>query len=431
MSASGRALGVLVKTFPKISETFILAELLGLERAGFDLTIFSLQRPTDAISQPAMSRLRARIIYLGDEAPTAARRLSRHVAAALRSPFAWASAWQDVALPSSGLSAPDIDSALALADALRRHAVPHLHSHFIDRTGAIGQMGARFAGIGCSLSAHAKDIYLAHPDALRRRLARARFTTTCTEYNRAALAAVAPPGTSLHRIYHGIDAARFQAMPALPAAAADRDDRPVLRLLAVGRLRPKKGFATLLQACALLRDRGVAARCEIVGYGEQREQLEAMIRELQLEARVELRGKMSHRELIEVYRQADVFVAPCEIAADGDRDGIPNVLLEAMSMRLAVVSTPVSGIPEIVRDGFNGLLVPPSDAATLAAALEKLSADPALRYRLGREARRSVLEQFGEEANLQSLVCLLECCLDDGAPIALAEPAIVEPAVHG
>lgn len=424
MSTQGRALGILVKTFPKISETFILAELLGLERAGFDLTIFSLQRPTDAISQPAMSRLRARIVYLSDDHPTAARRLSRHVAAVLRSPAASASAWNDVALPSNGLVARDLDTALALADALRQFAIPHLHSHFIDRTGAIGQLAARFAGIGCSLSAHAKDIYLAHPAALRRRLARARFTTTCTEYNRAALAAVAPPGTSLHRIYHGIDAARFQSMPALPATAAARDDRPVLRLLAVGRLRPKKGFATLLQACAQLRDRGIAARCEIVGYGEQREQLEAMITELRLDNRVELRGKMSHRELIEVYRQADVFVAPCEIAADGDRDGIPNVLLEAMSMRLAVVSTPVSGIPEIVRDGFNGLLVPPADAPALAAALERLAADPTLRYRLGREARRSVLEQFGEEANLQSLVSLLECCLDDGAPIALAEPAI-------
>ena len=424
MSSAGRALGVLVKTFPKISETFILSELLGLERAGFDLTIFSLQRPTDAISQPAMSRLRARIVYLSEEAPTPARRVARHVAAALRSPAASASAWNDVALPSNGLAARDIDTALALAEALREFAVPHLHSHFIDRTGAIGQMAARFAGIGCSLSAHAKDIYLAHPAALRRRLARARFTTTCTEYNRAALAAVAPPGTSLHRIYHGVDAARFQSLPALAANAAGRDDRPVLRLLAVGRLRPKKGFATLLQACALLRDRGIAARCEIVGYGEQREQLESMIAELALDGRVELRGKMSHRDLIEVYRQADVFVAPCEIAADGDRDGIPNVLLEAMSMRLAVVSTPVSGIPEILRDGFNGLLVPPCDAGMLASALQSLAADSMLRYRLGREARRSVLEQFGEESNLQSLVSLLECCLEDGAPIAIAEPAV-------
>lgn len=424
MSSADRALGVLVKTFPKISETFILSELLGLERAGFDLTIFSLQRPTDAISQPAMSRLRARIVYLSDDVPTPARRLLRHVAAALRAPFASAAAWHDVALPSNGLAVSDVDTALALADALRKFAVPHLHSHFIDRTGAIGQMAARFAGIGCSLSAHAKDIYLAHPAALRRRLAGARFTTTCTEYNRAALAAVAPPGTSLHRIYHGVDAARFQSLPALAANAAGRDERPVLRLLAVGRLRPKKGFATLLQACALLRDRGVAARCEIVGYGEQREQLESMVAGLALDGRVELRGKMSHRELIEVYRQADIFVAPCEIAADGDRDGIPNVLLEAMSMRLAVVSTPVSGIPEILRDGFNGLLVPPSDAGTLAAALESLAADSMLRYRLGREARRSVLEQFGEEANLQSLVSLLECCLEDGAPIAIGEPAV-------
>ena len=315
------------------------------------------------------------------------------------------------ARPSNGLKARDVDTALALAHALRTSRVPHLHAHFIDRTGAIGQMAARLAGIPCSLSAHAKDIYLTSAAALRRRLRRALFTTTCTEYNRVALEAVAPAGASLHRIYHGIDTTRFQAQAGARGVGADTGSS-ALRLLAVGRLRPKKGFVTLLQACALLRDRGVEARCEIVGYGEQQAQLEALIGQLHLSDSVVLRGKMSHRELIKLYGGADVFVAPCEIAADGDRDGIPNVLLEAMSMRLAVVTTPVSGIPEIVRDGCNGLLVPPSDPAALAAALAGLAHDPVQRQRLGHEARRSVLEQFGEESNLQDLIVLLDGCVE-------------------
>jgi glycosyltransferase involved in cell wall biosynthesis len=411
MIRGSRSLGVLVKTFPKISETFILAELLGLERQGFDLTIFALQRPTDAISQPALSRLRAKVVYVGDHQLAPGQRLLRRLRAALLSPVAAASSWFDVARPSNGLVAADVDTALALADALRAAGVPHLHAHFIDRTGAIGQMAARLAGIRCSLSAHAKDIYLTPAAALRRRLRRALFTATCTEYNREALAAVAPRGVSLRRIYHGIDTARFRAHDDARDAGVETPNSP-LRLLAVGRLRPKKGFITLLQACALLRDGGVAAQCEIVGYGEQQAELEALIGQLHLGESVTLRGKMSHRELIELYGAADVFVAPCEIAADGDRDGIPNVLLEAMSMRLAVVTTPVSGIPEIVRDDCNGLLVPPADPAALAAALAGLARDPAQRQRLGFEARRSVLEQFGEESNLQSLIGLLDGCVE-------------------
>lgn len=423
MSRTGRALGVLVKTFPKISETFILAELLGLERQGFDLTIFSLQRPTDAISQPALARLRAKVVYVGDDAPTPGQRWSRRMLSAVAAPVATAAACADVARPTNGLGIRDLDTALALARALRTADVTHLHAHFIDRTGAIGQMAARFAGIPCSLSAHAKDIYLTSPAALRRRLRRAQFTTTCTEYNRAALAAVAPAGTSLHRIYHGIDTSRFQAQPSPVVAQGP------LQLLAVGRLRPKKGFATLVRACALLRDRGIDARCDIVGYGEQQPELERLVEDLRLTGRVVLRGKMSHRELIDVYAGAHVFVAPCEIAADGDRDGIPNVLLEAMSMRLAVVTTPVSGIPEVVRNGCNGLLVPPADPASLAAALEMLARDPDKRQRLGREARRSVLEQFGEESNLQDLVGLLDDCVECGAHAHAA--AVPGSALHG
>lgn len=424
MSKASRSLGVLVKTFPKISETFILAELLGLEREGFDLTIFSLQRPTDAIAQPALARLRAKVVYVGDDAPSVGQRWLRRLHAALVAPVAYLSAWFDIVRPSNGLVARDTDIAIALSRSLRQHGVQHLHAHFIDRTGAIGQMAARLAGISSSLSAHAKDIYLTSPAALRRRLRRALFTTTCTEYNRAALAEVAPAGASLHRIYHGIDTSRFQAN----ATGSNAGAGP-LRLLAVGRLRPKKGFATLLQACALLRDRGVDARCEIVGYGEQQALLEQQIGELQLADRVALRGKMSHRELIDVYAQAHVFVAPCEIAADGDRDGIPNVLLEAMSMRLAVVSTPVSGIPEIVRNGCNGLLVPPADPVALADALEVLANDPSRRQRLGHEARRSVLEQFGEDSNLQDLIGLLDDCA--GCDARGAQSSTPQTVLHG
>lgn len=409
-----RHVGVLVKTYPKISETFILSELLGLERAGFELTIFSLQRPTDAIVQPSTARLRAAVVYLSDLDLAPARRLRRHASALAAAPLAWAGCWRQVLRADGGLGTRDVQAVLGLAALLRERGVAHLHAHFIDRTGEIGLRAADIAGIGCSLSAHAKDIYLTAPAALSRRVGEARFVATCTEYNRAALADVSPTGAAVHRIYHGVEASRFPPRRSRDAAAP-------LRLLAVGRLRPKKGFATLLEACSLLRSQGVELRCEIVGYGDEQARLTAMIARLGLREHVHLRGKMSHAGLLEVYREADVFVAPCEIAADGDRDGIPNVLLEAMATGLAVVSTPVSGIPELVIDGVNGLLVAPGDPQALASTLRGLANDRSRREHLGRAARQRVVEHFSEESNLRILAGLLERCIDEPGRIPMPE----------
>ncbi len=394
MSSRGR-LGVLVRRFPKLSETFILGEILGLERAGFEVTVFTLRSPTDAIVQPRAAEVRAPIVSL--DPPDAA----------------------------AGAATQGDDEALAqeLAAQLGRRAIGHLHGHFIDRPGAIAARAAELAGITFSLSAHAKDIYLGDPQQIRRLLGAARFTVTCTGYNLEVLRQLAPPQATVHRVYHGIDTARFaparspgprvvKADSSAPAASMAGGAGAVApgptRILAVGRLREKKGFATLVRAVSALRERGRDVTCDIVGYGEQQASLEAQVSALRLEGRVRLCGKMSHARIRDLYREADLFVAPSEIAADGDRDGIPNVLLEAMATALPVVTTPVSGIPEVVRDGENGLLVPPADAAALAAAIERLAGSAALRERLGAAARRAVIAQFGEARNLAQLVELLQ-----------------------
>lgn len=379
-------LGVLVKTFPKISETFVLSEILGLERAGLPLTIFSLQRPTDHIAQPAAALLRAAVVYLE---------------------------------PGS-----DDDCTRMLAKHLCTRGVRHLHAHFVDRPGAIAARAARLAGISFSLSAHARDIYLSEPRALAQRLSQAAFTVTCTDYNRVALQRIALPEAALHCVYHGIDARRFTPAPPSAAVRAGHGDaRPLI--LAIGRLRPKKGFATLIRACALLRDRGLRAHCEIVGYGEESIHLHELVEQLDLGGRVAFAGKMSHADLIERYRAATVFAAPCEVAADGDRDGIPNVLLEAMAVQLPVVTTPVSGIPEVICDGENGLLVAPAEEFALADALEKLIRDPLLCARLGAAARRTVVTDFGQERGLTALIALLRPLL--ARP---SWPHITEPVAH-
>lgn len=396
-----RPLGLLVKIFPKLSETFILEEVLGLERLGVALRLYALQPPTDAIAHPAVARVRAPLVVVPEatwaQAPGFAARHLELLATGprgyLRGLLAAArrgrQGWRDFA------------RAGWLAVQLRRDGVAQLHTHFISTPADVAELAAAVGGLPFSLSAHAKDIYLSKPEDLARKMNGARFTVTCTEFNRATLAALAPQA-AVHRMYHGIDHAVFHPRRRQPTQGA------VPLLLSVGRLRAKKGLDTLVDACALLRGRGLAFRCEIVGYGEEQAALQQRIDGLGLSAQVRLTGKLAREQVIERYAQAAVYLQPSRIAADGDRDGIPNVLLEAMSMSLPVVASAVSGIPELVQHEVNGLLAAPDDAAALADAVQRLLADPALAASLGRAARESVTLGFDNDHNLRTLLRLLE-----------------------
>jgi len=399
-----RRLAVLVKTFPKLSETFILEELLQLERAGFDLDVYALQRPTDAIQQPALQRLRATVTYVDVPASGKLRVAARHAAALMRSPARYSWALLHALVRSEGRGMRDLTRALGLIDLVRQRQVSHLHAHFIDSSGGIAELVAMLSPITFSLSAHAKDIYLGDPAVIRRKLERAAFTVTCTCFNHETLQAIAGHDCRIHRVYHGIDTGRF-ALPA-GATAETRDARRPL-ILAVGRLRAKKGFATLLRACAELRQQGKDFDVEIVGYGEEHPRLLALAEQLGIAERVFLSGAMGHDALLERYRVATLMAVPSEVAEDGDRDGLPNVLLEGMCMELPVVATRVSGIPEAITHNHNGLLVEPGNVSALASALGRLIDDAALRGTLGRAARQTAVERFGLVANSAALHGLL------------------------
>lgn len=399
-----RRLGVLVKTFPKLSETFILQELLQLERAGFDLDIYALQRPTDALQQPGLQRLRATVTYVDVPAPSGLRVAFRHTVALLRSPLRYLRAVGHALGRREPRGWRDLTRALGLVDLIRQRPVSHLHAHFIDSSGSIAEVVAMLAPVTFSLSAHAKDIYLGDPQVIRRKLQRAAFTVTCTCFNHETLQAIAGNECRIHRVYHGIDTGRF-ALPLGTTAEVSTRRRPMI--LAVGRLRAKKGFATLLRACAHLKDSGRGFDVEIVGYGEEQPRLLALAQELGIADRVRLPGAMGHDGLLERYRAATVMAVPSEVAEDGDRDGLPNVLLEGMCMELPVVATRVSGIPEAIADGQNGLLVDAGDAVGLAAALDRLLSDRTLRSVLGRAARQTAVERFGLVANSEALHDLL------------------------
>jgi len=391
---------VMVRMFPKLSETFVLEELLGLERLGMTLRLYTLAPPTDALVHDAVARVRAPVaaVPAGGAVPARAV-LAQAVWALVHRPWGLLQSW--VQAGRQGRAGWRLwPRAAWLARRLRLDGVRHLHVHFIAEPADLAAQAAALSGLPFSVSAHAKDIYLSAAPDLRRRLGAARFTVTCTECNRAVLDGVAP-GARVWRMYHGIDAQVFH-----PRQRQATGDTPLL--LSVGRLRAKKGHDTLLAACARLQAQGRAVAAEIVGYGEEADRLHALRDELGLAEAVHLRGKLARDGVLAAYGRASVYVQPSRIDADGDRDGIPNVLLEAMAMGLPVVATQVSGIPELVEDGVNGLLVPPDDPPALAQAIARLLDDPALASRLGEAARATVLARFDNDRNLRQLLALLE-----------------------
>jgi glycosyltransferase involved in cell wall biosynthesis len=243
------------------------------------------------------------------------------------------------------------------------------------------------------MTAHAKDIFheSVRPEDLRRKLQDAAATVTISDYNLEYLHDnYGPAAEGVRRIYNGLELEKFPY-------EEPRGREP--EILAVGRLVEKKGFADLIEACSLLRDRGVEVLCRIVGHGEQEPELRASVKRLGLGNRVELPGPRPQGDLIEAVGSAAVFAAPCVVGGDGNRDGLPTVLLEAMALGTPCVSTDVTGIPEVLRDEETGLMVPQHDPAALADAIERLLADPELRVELAGRARRLVEEEFDVHRN--------------------------------
>jgi glycosyltransferase involved in cell wall biosynthesis len=290
-----------------------------------------------------------------------------------------------------------VSTALYAAYLVRDRRGIHVHAHFVDRAATVALVMARLLDTTYSVTAHANDIYL-RPVLLPEKFSGATFAATCTEYNRRHLVDVlgADVGGKVARIYHGLDLAGYDAR------SEPDGSRPMI--VTVGQLKEKKGLRHLIDACRILADRGVELECEIVGDGPLRDELAAQIASLGLGDVVRLTGALPHPQVVERYRRASVFVLPCVVAADGDRDGIPNAILEAMAMAIPVVSTPISGIPEVVRDGETGVLVPPAEPVALADALERLLASPAVRTDLGTRAREFVTAEFDITRNVRRLV---------------------------
>ena len=292
---------------------------------------------------------------------------------------------------------------VGLVTELRRRGIRHVHCHF-DTASNIALAAHLYGEISYSFTAHASgDIYMQAP-LLGLKVECARFVAAVCEYNRRYVDAATHRRYSdrVHTIYNGIDPAERGAAPA-PA----QHDPGELRLLSVGSLVAMKGHATLVEACAVLRGRGHRIRCEIIGEGHERNALEQLIVAAELEDIVRLRGAEPLSAVYAAMREADVFVHLSEVAADGYRDGFPTVILEAMASQLPVVSTWVSGIPEMVVPGETGFLVAERSPVAAAAALEQLHADPGLRRLMGTAGFRRVTERFSANRSADRLAELM------------------------
>lgn len=404
-----------VSLFPCWSETFIAREIATLVAAGVDVRILSLKPPSETLVQPEAAALLERVWH-----PLPPKRaLLAGLAAWLRRPRAFAGAAARVVwrLRRQPLAAAKSLVALGRGAALlgRIQAFdPHLlHAHWATYPSTVAMALARALGRPFGFTAHAHDIYV-DDHLLADKLGAARLPVTISRYNVEHLSRLAPDARARLRVVHcGVD---------LAATRFVREGRSGELLVAVGRLDPIKGFDVLVEALARLHARGRAFRCRIVGEGPERGALEAAIARHGLGDRIELAGARGQAEVQAALREAALFVLPCAVAADGNRDGIPVALMEAMAAGAPVVSTRVSGVPELV-GADEGVLVDERDPAALADALERLLGDAALRDRLAAAARAKIEREFDARAEALRLLAMFREAAVEAVPQAAAEGA--------
>ena len=396
--------GYVVKKYPRLSETFILDEVLSLQEAGVDVAIHSLLLPTDGRFHADLSQVRKTVQYL----PTLGSEGVFEAFVSLRD-LGPGAAGRPLEKALEFLShvprdhrASALVHAIRLADIAVKNSYDHMHAHFMTLPAQTAYLAHLFSDIPFSVTAHAKDIY-------QRTVNRTLFTeiasaakaivTVCQANRRHILRELADGPSRVEVIYNNVP---------LNGIASDGGPRDPRLMFAVGRLVEKKGFDVLLDACRILRDQGVDFQCVLAGDGEQRERLLEQTERLGLGERVRLTGPLSREEVLRWMSRARVFAAPCITAADGNKDALPTVLLEALAAGLPIVSTPVGGVPEIVDPGVEGLLVPERDAQALAAALHRVLSDDALWTRMSAAGPVKATARFDRTKNLPRLIQIFQ-----------------------
>lgn len=413
MQQSEPVTAYVLKMYPRFSETFIVSEILAREAAGERIEIFALRPTTDARFHPELARVKAPVTYLGRPQSSSGVWECFRTAAS-------AGLADGISRALEELAAADPDDAVQainLATELQHRNVRHLHAHFATAATAVARLTSAITGIPYSFTAHAMDIFrdTVSPEDLRAKLAAAHHVVTISDYNLQYLRRHFPQQAHrLRLVRNGLELARFPY----------RDPRPVdgaVRLAAVGRFVEKKGFQHLLPAVASLIGSGVRADVRIAGTGVMVQELQSTINRLGLDTHVRMLGPQTQDQIHELLDWADVFVAPCVVGSDGNADGIPTVLLEAMATGTPCVSTAVTGIPEVIRDGRTGVLVASGDPVLLAEAIRRITSSAVDRTLLARNARALIEQEYdgGRQA-----VALRRLSLQAVGQLPAADPSL-------
>lgn len=401
---AAKSIAFVLKGYPRLSETFIAQEIHALEQRGIDLTIVSLRHPTDTKRHPVHDAIKAAIVYLPEYLYREPGRVLRAWQASRKRPGyrkakrVWL---QDLRRDRSPNRVRRFGQALVLAHELG-DSMQWLHAHFLHTPASVTRYAATITDLPWSCSAHAKDIWTIDEWEKREKLEDMQWLVTCTQANAEHLSELAPDSERVSLVYHGLDLSRFATDTSSNSARDGRNPDDPVRIISVGRAVPKKGYDLLLDALAKL-PADVSWRFEHIGGGSELDPLKAQADRLGITDKIDWQGSQAQTEVIARYREGDIFVLPSRITADGDRDGLPNVLMEAQSQGVACISTSISGIPELINADETGILIPPENADALGDALINLIESPETRTKLGDAGRRRVNEVFDMKHGIDDL----------------------------
>jgi len=392
-----------LKGYPRLSETFIAQEIHSLLGLGIDIAIYSLRHPTDTSSHPIHDEISASVNYLPEYLHKEPLRVLKGLFWSLtqRGIFTALSTWRkDLRRDTSRSRVRRLGQAMVLA----RELAPNtraIHAHFLHTPASVARYAAQITGLPWTCSAHAKDIWTSPEWELREKLNDCEWLTTCTAANTEYLSALADKN-NVFLNYHGVDLARFPAAPGRTAHHDGSSPEQSVQLLSVGRAVSKKGYFSLLDALSEIAFE-LHWTFTHIGGGELLDKLKQHAQKLGIDSRCHWLGAQPQTLVLQHYREADLFVLNSKIDDNGDRDGLPNVIVEAQSQSLAVLSTNISGIPELIENGVNGILVEQRDTKALSAALARLITAPEIRKQLGQAGNEKVRTLLDKDINILQL----------------------------
>lgn len=412
MPSQKKRIAVILKGYPRLSETFIAQEILELERAGFDLSIISLRHPTDKHTHPVHAEIKAPKFYLPEYIYQELFRVWWAKVNCAFKPGFWKAMpvflkdlWRD---PTANRIRRWGQAMVLAHEYADDH--DHFYAHFLHTPCSVTRYAALISQKSFSISAHAKDIWTSPEWEMREKLEDCDWLVTCTQGGAEYLEGLAPEGR-VHLVYHGLDLSRFPKLENSPSKNDGSSVAKTIKLVTVGRAVAKKGIDTLIHSLANLPS-DLNWHWTHIGGGPLKGELEELATTLGIKDKCDFKGALAQSEVLQTYKTSDLFILPSRIDETGDRDGLPNVIVEAQSQGMAVISTNISGIPELIDTNKNGILIEPDNIDDLTKAIETLARDTKRRNEMGLLGAKKVHQHFSHKETIGEIITLLNDSLE-------------------